>query len=44
MRPEERDKAYLWDMLDGARTARDLCAGLNVMRSCDYDGYRASQA
>ena len=30
MRPEERDAAYLWDMRDAARTARDLVAGMNL--------------
>ena len=24
MKPEERDKAYLWDMLDAARHAKEL--------------------
>ena len=27
MRPEERDAAYLWDMLDTAKTVRDFVAG-----------------
>ena len=30
MRPEERDVAYLWDMLDAARTVRDFIAGVTV--------------
>jgi uncharacterized protein with HEPN domain len=30
MRPEERDAAYIWDMLDGARTARDLMSGASL--------------
>jgi uncharacterized protein with HEPN domain len=28
MKPEKRDDAYLWDMLDAAREARDLIGGL----------------
>jgi uncharacterized protein with HEPN domain len=31
MRPEERDAAYLWDMLDAARTVEQLTAGLNFV-------------
>ncbi|MFO7899133.1 MAG: DUF86 domain-containing protein [Planctomycetota bacterium] len=27
MRPEERDAAYLWDMLDAARTVQEFVAG-----------------
>lgn len=27
MRPDERDAAYLWDMLEAAKTALDLTAG-----------------
>lgn len=27
MRPEERDKAYLWDMLDAARAVEDFVRG-----------------
>lgn len=30
MPPEERDPAYLWDMLDAAQTVRQLVAGLSV--------------
>jgi uncharacterized protein with HEPN domain len=30
MRPEERDVAYLWDMREAARTARDLVAGMDL--------------
>jgi len=30
MRPEERDAAYLWDMLDAACTVRDFVAGVTV--------------
>ena len=32
MRPEERDVAYLWDMREAARTARDLVAGMELER------------
>ncbi len=28
MKPEKQDDAYLWDMLDAAREARDLVGGL----------------
>lgn len=28
MRPEERDAAYVWDMLSAARLARELLAGV----------------
>lgn len=28
MRPDERDAAYLWDMLDAAKTVRDFTRGL----------------
>jgi uncharacterized protein with HEPN domain len=28
--PEERDPAYLWDMLDAAETVRQLVAGLSI--------------
>ena len=27
MRPDERDAAYLWDMLDAARTIREIAQG-----------------
>lgn len=30
MRPEDRDAAYLWDMREAARTARDLVAGMDL--------------
>ena len=30
MRPEDRDNAYLWDMREAARTARDLVAGMSL--------------
>jgi uncharacterized protein with HEPN domain len=29
MRPDERDAAYLWDILDAARTVEQLCSGLD---------------
>lgn len=29
MRPDERDAAYLWDMLDAARTVRQIVAGVD---------------
>ena len=29
MRPDERDAAYVWDMLDAARNVRDFTAGLS---------------
>ncbi len=29
MLPEQRDPAYLWDMLDAARTVRELAAGVS---------------
>jgi len=29
MKPESRDQAYLWDMLQAADEARALCAGLS---------------
>lgn len=32
MKPEDRDSAHLWDMLNAAREARELVAGI------DYDG------
>lgn len=32
MRPDERDAAYLWDMLDAARTVRDFVAGMTINR------------
>jgi len=27
LRPDERDAGYLWDMLDGARSVRDITSG-----------------
>ena len=36
MRPEERDLAYLWDMLDAARTVRDFAEGVKFHQyECD---------
>lgn len=29
MQPEQRDPAYLWDMLDAARTVREFTAGIS---------------
>lgn len=29
MKPESRDKAHLWDMLQAADEARELCRGLS---------------
>ncbi|MBE0535634.1 MAG: DUF86 domain-containing protein [Phycisphaerae bacterium] len=29
MQPDQRDAAYLWDMLDAARTLRQICADLD---------------
>ncbi len=28
MRPDERDAAYIWDMLDSARTLQDFVSGV----------------
>jgi len=30
MRPDERDAAYLWDMLDSAKTIRDFVQGIKL--------------
>ena len=30
MQPEERDAAYLWDMLDAARTIRDISTDVDL--------------
>jgi hypothetical protein len=30
MRPEERDAALLWDMLDAARAVRDFTVGVTL--------------
>ncbi len=30
MRPEERDAAYLWDMLDAARTVKRFISGVTI--------------
>lgn len=40
MRPEERDLAYLWDMLDAARTALEFTGGATFH---DYDRDRKLQ-
>ena len=40
MRPEERDFAYLWDMLEAARTALEFTRGTTFH---DYDGDRKLQ-
>jgi len=40
MPPDERDVAYLWDMLEAARTARDFTAGATLE---DYLGDRKLQ-
>lgn len=37
MRPEERDQAYLWDMLDAAQAIRAFTAGLT------FDAYMADR-
>lgn len=31
MLPEERDAAYLWDMVEAAREARDMMSGLTML-------------
>ena len=40
MRPEQRDAAYLWDMLEAAKGVVELTAGLEY---CDYLGDRKTQ-
>ena len=30
MRPEQRDAAYLWDMLDAARSVREITTGVTL--------------
>ncbi len=40
MQPEQRDAAYLWDMLDAARTVQQICAGLNWTQ---YEADRKTQ-
>lgn len=35
MRPDERDLAYLWDMLEAARTAQRLIGGLDYATFVD---------
>ena len=41
MRPEERDAAYLWDILDAARQAEEFVSG---MRFHGYERSRKTQA
>jgi uncharacterized protein with HEPN domain len=40
MRPEERDAAYLWDMLDAAQTAQQLISGMDFIQ---YSNDRRTQ-
>lgn len=40
MRPEERDAAYLWDILDAAETVAELSSGLDFSR---YEQDRRTQ-
>ena len=40
MQPDQRDSAYLWDMLDAAQTVEQLCVGLNFTR---YSNDRRTQ-
>jgi uncharacterized protein with HEPN domain len=40
MRPDERDAAYLWDMLDAARSVKQMISGLSFI---DYDNDRRTQ-
>lgn len=40
MRPDERDAAYLWDMLDAAQMVEQLVSGLSFI---DYDKDRRTQ-
>ncbi len=35
MQPDKRDSAYLWDMLDAARTAEQLSCGLDFSQYSD---------
>ncbi|MCD6393887.1 MAG: DUF86 domain-containing protein [Planctomycetes bacterium] len=35
MQPEQRDAAYLWDMLDAAQTAEQLSGDLNFIQYSD---------
>lgn len=35
MRPDQRDAAYIWDMLDAAQTAEKLCSGMDFPRYSD---------
>ena len=38
MQPDERDSAYLWDMLDAARTIAKLTAELGKMKAAIKNG------
>ena len=40
MQPDQRDAAYLWDMLDAARTVEQLSSGLDFTR---YSNDRRTQ-
>ena len=40
MRPDERDAAYIWDMLDAAQTVEQLVSGMSFV---DYDKDRRTQ-
>lgn len=40
MRPDERDAAYLWDMLDAAQTVEELSSGIDFPR---YEQDRRTQ-
>lgn len=40
MRPDERDAAYLWDMLDAAQSIRDFVQGVDYL---NYAGNRQLQ-
>ena len=35
MQPDQRDAAYLWDMLDAARTVEQLSSGLDFIQYSD---------
>lgn len=40
MQPDQRDKAYLWDMLDAAGTVEQLCSGRDFVQ---YSNDRRTQ-
>ena len=40
MRPDERDAAYIWDMLDAAQTVEQLVSGMSFV---DYEKDRRTQ-